>query len=180
VPCTVIRVVPVALGQAEEHYEPCTPIPDPEELVITKSALELAFSKIDVKHRDFLCCVLVLTDGVPAFFSNQAMAWLVGQKCTRLLVDQPSVDRALGRRAGRRAGLPGPPPPSISNAASITGMVCGPGMPAHRTFFGRRPWATITEMVRCPARAEVPDGLYFLNMHLVRVSRGSAIGDCSS
>ena len=137
VPCTVVRVKPVALGASGEQYTRSVPLPLADELVVTRAAIVQAVNAVH-PHDDFMHSMLVLTEGVEAFFTHEAMHWLVEKKVTRLLVDQVTVDRA----------------------------VCGPGMPAHRIFFGRRPWACITEMVRTPLSSEAPDGMYLLNLHL--------------
>ena len=89
VPCLVVRVDPVKLGESGDHYAKSIPVADDSELVISRAALQSALGKLHPQpHKEFMHSLLVLTSGVPAFFTNECIIWLVEQKTTRLLVDQ--------------------------------------------------------------------------------------------
>jgi len=89
VPCTLIRVQPVRFEESTEHYSNCIPEPGPDELVISLGGLLKAFAMLDpTPLKDSLSSILVLTQGLHAFFTDEAMTWLVSKKCSRLLIDQ--------------------------------------------------------------------------------------------
>jgi kynurenine formamidase len=92
---------------------------------------------------------------LPAYFSSEAMRWIVAQGYSHLVVDLPSVDRAAdeGKLTCHRIFW-GLPPGSTSHAAAT------------------RPHATLTELA-C-VDAAVVDGLYLLNLQLAPFATDAA------
>ncbi|MFT4551867.1 MAG: arylformamidase [Chlamydiales bacterium] len=152
--CTVISVTPLRGGESDDSY---LPEKDPKDQLITKASLTKALdhceeefceglvirtlpNPTDKRHRCYL-------KNPPAFFSLEAMAYLVKKGVRHLLVDLPSVDRASD----------------------------GGHLAIHRLFWGVAPGSktldqkvrqdkTITEMIFVPDN--VPDGQYLLNIQI--------------
>ena len=153
---TLITVSP---KNAKENYIP--PL-NPKDLVITKKQLEQKLKNInpnylsaliirtlpntnDKKERDYM-------QNPPAFFSIEAMKYIVGLGVRHLLVDMPSVDRLFDD--------------GILSAHNIFWETTEK---AHNVNAGSK---TITEMVFVPN--EIKDGKYLLNLQIAPFAADAA------
>lgn len=152
--CTVISVTPLSGEESEDSY---LPEKSPEDQIITETSLATALRSC----QEELCEGLVIRtlpnhtekkqrcylERPPAFFSLEAMRYLLKKGVRHLLVDLPSVDRASdeGHLAIHRLfwGVP-------LGSKSLTKEV--------------RKDKTITEMIFVPDN--VPDGHYLLNIQI--------------
>jgi len=93
--------------------------------------------------------------GMPPYFSVDAMRWLVERGCTHLVVDLPSIDRAVdgGLLRGHRIFW-GLPDAGVRLAAAT------------------RPEATITELAYIDNA--IADGLYLLNLQMAAFASDAA------
>lgn len=140
-PATLVTVRPVLSG---ENY---VPAPQSGDVMITRESLQRALADADDA---FLAALVVRTlpngadkvardynQAMPAYFSHDAMAYIVERGVRHLLVDTPSVDRLADE--GR-----------LGN---------------HRLFWdSARSPKTITELVYAPD--DVRDGRYVLNLQV--------------
>lgn len=153
-PATVVTVTP---WRAEELPDDYNPSRKPEDLLISKDMLEQQLTDVEI---GFLDAVVVRTqpngiekksrrylDPPPAYFSFEAMKYIVDRGVNHLLVDLPSVDRLLddGRMSAHR-------------------IFWGVAEGSHEVEAGRFSLRTITEMVYVPD--EVDDGRYLLNLQI--------------
>lgn len=152
----VISVEPVTATPGDVTSHPTT---QPGDRVITAAQLEKAVTDLQAADCEALIVRTLpntqdkqsrhydLSAGMPPYFSADAMRWIVVRGYSHLLVDLPSVDRAVDE--GR--------------------------LDCHRIFWGlaqgsitlaeaRRPHATITELAFIAN--SIPDGLYLLNLQL--------------
>lgn len=155
-----VTPAPAGGGSAAEPTEP-------GDLVITAAGLQAALAGHALQD----CAALVVrtlpnaadktsrryaVEGrMPPYFSVDAMRWLVEQECTHLVVDLPSIDRAVdgGRLRGHRLFW-GLPDGSVSLAEST------------------RPHATLTELAYIDDAIE--DGLYLLNLQVAPFATDAA------
>jgi arylformamidase len=100
-PATLVSIEPKTAESCRDSYQPAL---EAEDFVITQSQLRHALDQID---DEFLQAVVIRTlpnhdlkksvqygdDCMPAFFTQEAMTYLVERKVQHLLVDFPSVDK---------------------------------------------------------------------------------------
>lgn len=139
---------------------------EPGDLVITAAGLQAALAGQTLQD----CPALIVRtlpnardktarryalDGMPPYFSDDAMRWLVERECTHLVVDLPSIDRAAdGGRLGGHRLFWGLPDGSVSLADAT------------------RPHATVTELAYVDDAIE--DGLYLLNLQVAAFATDAA------
>jgi kynurenine formamidase len=138
----------------EESYRP--PLSD-DDPVILRTQLEDAWRKLDNPQTTSLIVrttsdfrkksVAYGEQNYPAFFTVQAMQWIVSREFRHLLVDLPSVDRMYDE--GR-----------LTNHHLYWQVPEG----THQLQADSRQDKTITEMILVPD--EVSDGVYLLNLQL--------------
>jgi hypothetical protein len=151
VPAWLLSITPVSPAETEDAY---TPALNPDDRLIDAAGLARALAAVP---DDFCQAVVIRTlpnspdkcsrdymDVPPAFFSIDAMRYLVARGMQHLLTDLPSVDRLFDE--GR-----------LSAHHVFWGMAPG----SHTPEAGRA-MATITELVFVPD--EVADGPYLLNL----------------
>ncbi len=100
IPATLITIAPQPAESTKDHYTPHLRLHDP---VLTRQALELALDGTDNAFHDALIIRTLpnndskqtMNYGVhlPAFFSTDAIEYLLTLDITHLLVDIPSIDR---------------------------------------------------------------------------------------
>ncbi len=156
VPCTVLSITPVL---AQSTAEGSTPAPQPGDWLITAAALAQAWASA-AAPAGFEQALVLRTlphtaervardyDAEPAaYFTAEAMRWVVALGVRHLIVDLPSVDRAEdgGQLTAHRLywGLP-------------------PG--SRRLAEARRPLATISELALVPEA--VADGPAILQLQI--------------
>jgi len=162
IPCTLISVTPIGSALTSETYSP--PL-EMDDRVITKDTLVQALKDIQPKlHKAIAIRTLPnrsnkkkkkYMDDLPAFFTNEAIDYLVSLGVNHLLVDTPSVDRTFDKGV-------------LSN---------------HRIFWHVKPGEThvdvknpskktITEMIF--VEDDIKDGIYLLNLQMA-----AFVGDAS-
>lgn len=149
--CQVVTVTPETVSASDEHGGT---IAEKNDLLITRSALQAGFEKGNYSAlavrtvpngEDKLS--RVYHAGSTAYFSVEAMQWVVDQGIDHLLVDTPSVDR----------------------------LIDGGRLTTHRIFWGMtgasrsikdaaRPQATITELIYIAD--DIADGRYLLDLQV--------------
>ncbi|WP_158542484.1 cyclase family protein [Lujinxingia litoralis] len=156
IPATLLRVKTCALEECPEHT---AGISAPGDRVISAAALQAALVRAAAPG-EFVRAILIATAGPgaaiplrdysgtnPAYFTAEAIAWLLARGCEHLLVDLPSIDREDD----------------------------GGTTPAHHAYFGVDPQGgldqagrrrTITEMIAVPDDLE--EGAYFLSLRFAR------------
>lgn len=162
IPATVITVTPQAASAQGEAYNPAL---QPDDSVITRKDVEEAMAQADP---DFLQALIIRTmpNGVgkatrdydihaPAFFSNEAMAFIAALDVRHLLVDLPSVDRL------QDDGL-------LSNHHIYWDVPQGTHDVAPDNVSRR----TITELIYVPDA--VDDGSYLLNLQVAALESDAA------
>lgn len=163
IPAVLLSVTPSATATTDEAS---LPAPHPGDHLITREALELAarshplegFRALvvrtlpnapDKQQRNYD------TANPPAYFSAEAMSWIVAQDIDHLVVDLPSVDRAAD------AGL-------LTTHRLFWGMPPAQVDALHAT----RAHATITEMAYIDAA--IVDGPYLLNLQVAPFAADAA------
>lgn len=163
VPAQLLTVMPETTQSTSEHS---VPAPQPGDTLITRASLERAALSHDLTG----CRALVVRtlpnapdkqfrdyDAAhpPAYFSSDAMHWIVALGIDHLVVDLPSVDRAndQGQLTAHRVfwGMP----PVVTEALHAT-----------------RAHATITELAYIDEA--IADGLYLLNLQVAPFSADAA------
>lgn len=148
-PTVVRRVTPIPASESPESY---TPAPAPADRLLTRAALS-ASGPLNLPGNGAL---VVLTGTPPAasfgpetsaYFTHEALRWIVDQGVMHLLMDMPSVDRLDDQ------GL-------LSNHRLFWGLPAG----GQRLSEASRPKATITEWL-APAE-NVPEGRYFAGIEV--------------
>lgn len=154
IPATLITVKPELPNVSVDGYDP--PLND-EDLVIDRETLEDALRHAD---KDFLQALVIRTSPnpadkmardymqqAPAFFTLEAMAYLVELGVEHLLVDMPSVDR-------------------LFDEGKLSAHHIFWGLPAGSHSIGQEPAPrkTITEMIYAPDA--IIDGKYLLNLQI--------------
>jgi len=155
IPATLITITPEPANKTKDTYDP--PKEEADKL-ITKKIMEAALE--NSPKGDFLQALIIRTlpnddskksrryiEQPPAFFSLEAMKYLVDLKIKHLLLDLPSVDRTFDE-----------------------GKLCAhhlfwnvpPG--SHEVEEGKHSLNTITEMIYVPD--EVKDGKYLLDIQI--------------
>jgi len=161
-PALLLSVKPVPCGQTTEGSDPP---PQPQDRLVTRSALKLAWpAELLLAPRALVIRTLPnepakrtrdYTDVTPAYLTREAVQYLVECGVEHLIVDLPSIDRAQDE--GR--------------------------LTAHRLFFGlppgdsaleraERPHCTITELAYIPD--EATDGGYLLQLQVPAIN-GDAV-----
>lgn len=151
IPASLISITPVSPAETADAYAPAL---DPADRLIDAASLTRALADVP---DDFCKAVVIRTlpnpeakrgrdymQDTPAFFSIDAMRYLVGRGMSHLLTDLPSVDRLFDE--GR-----------LSAHHVFWGMEAG-----SHTANADRAGATITEMIFVPD--SLPDGPYLLNL----------------
>lgn len=155
VPAQLLSVTPQPMRKTREAS---VPAPQPGDTLITRTALERAARSHDMSG----CRALVIrtlpnspdkrlhdydVGHVPAYFSSDAMSWIVAQGIDHLVVDLPSVDRAADQGHLTAHRLFWGMPPAVTQALHAT-----------------RAHATITELAYIDDA--IADGLYLLNLQV--------------
>ncbi len=159
-------LISVAAEAAEATAEHSIPKPQPGDRLITRLALQAAAQS----HAPVSGGALIIrtlpndesklsrnydAERIPAYFSAEAMGWIVEQEIRHLVVDLPSVDRASdgGHLTAHRLfwGMP----PGATTAAAAT-----------------RAKATITELAYMDTK--VADGIYLLNLQVAPFNADAA------
>lgn len=153
-PAVVVSITPVKAVNCGESYHPDFTFTDQ---VITRHALEQALALIPHAFSQALLirtlpnspekCLADYTRTSPAFFTREAMQFLVQRGTRHLLVDIPSLDR-------------------LHDDGKLTAHHIWFGMPAGSHAPGElaRRGTTITEMIFIPDT--VPDGICLLNLQI--------------
>ncbi len=152
IPSTLITV---EAQTARTISDSCQPVPDPQDQIITSQALLEALRTVD---RLFLDALIIRTTpndlskvsrrytaSPPPYFSNEAMTEISKLGVNHLLVDLPSVDRAID------GGL-------LSNHHIFWNIEQGSHEVKPNDFSKK----TITELIFVPD--EIVDGKYFLSL----------------
>jgi kynurenine formamidase len=159
-PAVLLSVEPIEAAAASRarSREDTEPPPHPGDLLITRSALETAWSKLTLPFEPRVLVLRTLpnrpekqhqdyTDQVPPYLSRQAAEWLIARHIEHLVVDLPSIDRSYdeGRLTAHRIFF---------------------GLPAGSTALAQatRPRATVTELAFIPDSAA--DGPYLLELQV--------------
>lgn len=156
-PATLVTVAPQAGETTKDHY---TPHLRPHDAVITRQGLELALDGTDSTfHEALIIRTLPNTDSkktlnydaqAPAFFSTEAIEYLLALDITHLLVDMPSIDRMDD--GGH-----------LSNHHRFWGITRGQAKASPKT---------ITELIY--ADSGIPDGTYLLNLQVAPLAVDAA------
>lgn len=158
----LVTVNPIAASATDESSEPR---PDAGDLLITRSALHAAADRIAQAPFNALVVRTTPNDETKrtrdyslapaAFFSAEAMHWIVAAGVEHLITDLPSLDRANddGRLTAHRIFWSMP-----SDATNPTESA--------------RTHATVTELAYIPN--EVADGLYLLNLQIAPFAADAA------
>lgn len=154
-PATLITVSPVKAKDTKETY---STKPAPDDLLITKDMLEKTLNKysdgsmlkalvIRTLPNDVDKKVKNYNESMPAYFSNEAMRFLVSKNVQHLLVDTPSVDRLDddGKLSNHR-------------------IFWGVSAKQKKIAIEDASQKTITELVY--VAASIPDSIYFLNLQV--------------
>lgn len=162
IPAQLLSVTPLAVELTRESSIPAAQGGD---TLITREALQHAAQSHDMRG----CRALVIRTlpnepekqgrnydaQPPAYFSAEAMKWIVAQGIDHLVVDLPSIDRAAdaGHLTAHRLfwGMP----PKVTDAAHAT-----------------RAHATVTELAYIDNA--IADGLYVLNLQVAPFSADAA------
>ena len=156
----------VALRTTATTHEQSLPAPHPGDLLITRDELELAAQRHpvagfravivrtlpnspDKQHR------IYDTAHPPAYFSSDAMKWMVAHGIDHLVVDVPSVDRASDQGYLTAHRLFWGMPPALTDALLAT-----------------RAHATITELAYIDDA--IDDGPYLLNLQVAPFASDAA------
>lgn len=148
IPAQLITVKPQVAAQFSEHY---APILRPDDLVITRAMLEaekLSAGALVVrtgrKHGD-----------KPAFFTIEAMEYIVQLGVQHLLVDMPSIDR-------------------LDDEGKLTNHHIFWELPqGSHSLAGKKPSPkTVTELIHAPDA--LPDGHYILNLQVAAFASDAA------
>ena len=161
-PALLLSVIPVPCGESPESSDPR---PQPNDRLVTRSALEAAWpaepafapraivirtlpNEPAKRTRDY-------TDTTPPYLTREAAQLLVERGIEHLIVDLPSIDRACdeGRLTAHRL---------------FFGLPAGDAALAHAA----RPQCTVTELAYIPD--DVPDGYYLLQLHVPAIN-GDAV-----
>ncbi|MEY3443986.1 MAG: hypothetical protein RLZZ519_2267 [Bacteroidota bacterium] len=154
IPATLITVQPVIPADSKDTYNPDL---GAEDLVIDREMLENALGKTDSAfHEAIILRTLPNNDEkmgrdymqqAPAFFTLEAMAYLVELGIVHLLVDMPSVDRLFDEG-------------KLSAHHIFWNLPAGSHSVGNQALQSK----TITEMIYAPA--QIPDGKYLLNLQI--------------
>lgn len=154
---SLLTLQPVLWGEQADRVDSYRPALDASDWVIDRAMLEQAASELSLASTDALIIrtatsipkrtVAYGEDNPPAFFTVEAMQWIVEQDFRHLLVDLPSVDRMYDD------GL-------LTNHHLFWFVPEG----SHELHADSRQDKTITEMVLVPEHLE--DGLYLLNLQI--------------
>jgi len=157
IPATLVTVGPQPASSTSDHY---TPHLRPQDMVITRQALELALDGSDgAFHEALIIRTLPNTDAkqtasygeyIPAFFTTDAMEYLLALDVTHLIVDLPSIDRM--EDGGH-----------LSNHHRFWGIHKGQSKPSPKT---------ITELIY--ADSGIADGIYLLNLQVAPLAVDAA------
>jgi hypothetical protein len=154
IPSVLITVEPVSAIDSNDRY---TPDKSETDMIITKYSLEAALQGI---NKDFLKALIIRTlpnddskksrrymENPPAFFSMDAMEYIVSLGAEHLLTDLPSLDRTF-------------------DEGKLTSHHIYWGVPfeSHDVDKHNHSLKTITEMVYAPPK--VNDGLYITNIQI--------------
>lgn len=154
IPAVIVSIPPEAAHTCGETYDPDFTTVDQ---VITRHALEDALALVPHAFSQALLirttpnslekCLADYTQTSPAFFTREAMIYLVQRGVRHLLVDIPSLDR-------------------MHDEGKLTAHHIWFGMPAgsHDPGDPTRRGTTITEMIFIPDT--VPDGICLLNLQI--------------
>lgn len=159
------QLLSVTVQDSQQTEERSRPAPQPGDTLITRVALERAAQPHDLRG----CRALVIRtlpngpdkqfrdyDVAPAaYFSSEAMRWIVARGIDHLVVDLPSVDRAADEGLLTAHRLFWGMPPQATQALHAT-----------------RAHATITELAYIDAA--VPDGVYLLNLQVAPFNSDAA------
>lgn len=159
------QLLSVALEDAAQTPERSLPAPHSGDRLITRSGLQRAAGVHDMRGCRALI-VRTLPNGPEkrfrdygaapaAYFSSDAMQWIVSQEIDHLVVDLPSVDRAAD------AGL-------LTAHRLFWGMPPG----ATQALHAARGHATITELAYIDDA--IPDGMYLLNLQVAPFASDAA------
>lgn len=151
-PAILVTIKPVSPEQILESYEPAL---NPEDLLITSSAVSATIGKFD---KDFAKALVIRTlpnddtklsrkyiDTPPPFFTHEAIELINSLRVQHLLVDIPSVDRTFDE-----------------GKLSIHHIFWGIEQGSHKAGLSGYSLKTITEMIYVPD--SIPDGEYFMNL----------------
>ncbi|WP_196140120.1 cyclase family protein [Aliikangiella sp. G2MR2-5] len=157
-PCVLISVTPSKASEVTDHY---TPGFDPDNLVISRRALESALDSFDDSQLEGLV-IRTKPNGIekkvacydesnyPVYLTADAMRYIVERSVSHLLVDFPSVDKMFdeGMLSNHRIFWRVPPGKTSINESSFLSK-------------------TITEMIY--AHSYIADGLYLCNLQIPEI-----------
>ncbi|MGE0754520.1 MAG: cyclase family protein [Alphaproteobacteria bacterium] len=152
IPAQLVHIAPQRSADCDESY-----VPDlrPDDLLITKAALENA-----VAHKNIPEALIIRTGweknaGLPPFFSLEAMEYIVTQDVQHLLVDVPSIDRM-----------------DDDGHLAVHHIFWGVEQ-GHHTLSGNKPSTkTVTELIHVPE--SLKPGNYLLNLQVAAFAADSA------
>jgi kynurenine formamidase len=163
-PAVVLTVQPVELGTSNESY---AGVSAPDDLVVTRDALEAAFAQMDTT-RSFCNAIVIRTlpnspgkterhySGTnPPYPTTEAVEWLLEQGCEHVVLDLPSLDRE-------------------DDGGTLPNHHQFFGVPAGKTSLGdsEPSQRTVTEMAFVPD--EAVDGVWLLSLQLPRFALDAA------
>jgi kynurenine formamidase len=158
-PAFLITIDPVAANETNENY---AVIPEPSDLLITRSLLESAVLPVMTDYSDTGIALVMRTlpnddskltrqygiaTSVPPYFTTEAMEYVVASGVKHLLVDMPSIDRIFDEG-------------KLSNHRIFWNVEQGKFNVNDKT----RRQSTVTELIYVPN--SVPDGGYLLNLQI--------------